>query len=162
MLRRRLRPPHEPSFREALLRQPVPLAIIGEEADRGPAAASKHEHTSGEGIFGEFLLAQPRQRINALAAVHRLNRHQHAHLRRDLDHPWVSRQARSKPVQSGGTAAFHWIRILPPPGDSNSMTHSGNTAAPAPISSTNAGLFCFLGWLGVPAQPLLQPGIVQP
>ena len=71
------------------------------------------------------------------------------HLRRDLDHPCVSCQARSEPVQSGGTAAFHRIRILPP-GDSNSMTHSGYAAAPSPINSTNAGLCCFPVWLGIP------------
>src|SRR6266511_968507 len=145
------RPPYESSFGQALLRQPVSLAIIGEEADRGPAAAPKHEHTSGEGVFGELLLAQPRQRINALAAVHGFNRHQHAHLRGDLDHPWISCQARSTLAQSGGTAAFHWTRILPPPADSNSITHSGKLAVPLPISSTNAGLLSFRDWLGIPS-----------
>src|SRR5262252_5732687 len=66
------------------------------------------------------------------AAVHRFNRHQHAHLWGDLNHACVSRQARSRLVQSSETAAFHWVRILPPLADSNSMMHSGRVAAPLP------------------------------
>src|SRR5262249_19679791 len=148
--RDRFRPPYEFPFGQPLLRQPVSLAIISKKANLAPAATANHEYTSGEWIFGELLLTQPRQRIYPFSAVYRLDRHQHAHLRRDLNHPWVSCQARSKPVQSSGTAAFHWMRILPPPRDSNSMTHSGKAAPPSPISSTNAGLFGFLDWLGIP------------
>src|SRR5215831_6269679 len=83
------------------------------------------------------------------AAIHGFDRHQHAHLRGDLDHPCVSCQARSKLAQSGGIAAFHWTRILPPPADSNSTTHSGRVDAPLPISSTNAALagVSFRDWL---------------
>src|SRR6266849_3838027 len=37
-----------------------------------------------------------------------------AHLGGDLNHPSTSRQARSRLAQSGGTGAFHWMRILAP------------------------------------------------
>jgi hypothetical protein len=42
--------------------------------------------------------------------IDRLDSHQHAHLRGDLDHLLASRQARSRFVQSGGAVVFHWIR----------------------------------------------------
>jgi len=45
---------------------------------------TKHEHASGKWIFGEFLLAKPRQGVNALATIDGFDGHQHAHLRRDL------------------------------------------------------------------------------
>src|SRR5271157_2853719 len=54
------RPPHESPAGETLLGQPVSLAVIAEQPDRGPAAASKHEHTAGKRILRQFLLAEPR------------------------------------------------------------------------------------------------------
>jgi hypothetical protein len=79
-------------------------------------------------ILSEFLLAEPRQRIVAFSSVDCLDGNQHAHLRRDLNHPSVSRQARSRIVQSGGAVAFHSIRILLPPEDAKSITHSSSSA----------------------------------
>src|ERR1035438_4718409 len=74
------------------------------------------------------------------SSVDRLDGHQYAHLRGDLNHPSVSRQARSSVVQSGGAVAFHWMRILLPPEDSNSITHSSSCEWDCATSSTNAGL----------------------
>jgi hypothetical protein len=54
----------------------------------------------------------------AQLTIHGFDGHQHAHLRRDLDHPSVSRQARSKLAQSGGAAAFQLMRILVTKGSS--------------------------------------------
>src|SRR5450755_31597 len=151
------RPPYESSLGEPLLRQPVSLAVIAEETNRSPPAAAKHEHASGKWIFGEFPLAKPRQGVNALATIDGLDGHQHAHLCGDLDHPSASRQARSKPAQSSGAAAFQWMRILPQPADSNSMTQSSSVAACGAISSTNACLAAFRRTLGTPPSRFFSP-----
>src|SRR6266446_2947552 len=140
---RRLRPPHESSTRETLLGQPVSLPVIAEQSDRGSTAAPKHEHTAGKRIRCQFLLTEPCESVYALSTIDRLDGHQHPHLRRDLNHLSASRQARSRLVQSGAAAAFHWMRTLPPRKDSNSITHSFSVAACGAISSTNAGLLAF-------------------
>src|SRR6185369_13203584 len=77
--------------------------------------------------------------VNPLSSIHRFDGYQHAHLRSDLDHLSVSRQARNRFAQSGGTVAFQWMRILLPLPDSNSIRHSGVEAAAGAISSTNLG-----------------------
>src|SRR5205807_9142589 len=92
---------------QPLLCKPVSLALIAEQPDRGPAAAPKHEYATRKRILGEFLLAEPRERINALSSIDRLDGHQHAHLSGDLNHLSASRQARSRLPQSGGAAVFH-------------------------------------------------------
>jgi hypothetical protein len=48
-------------------------------------------------------------------------------------------------TQSRGADAFHWIRILLPLADSNSITHSSRAFARGAVSSTNAGLVALLG-----------------
>ena len=88
------------------------------------------------------------QRI--ISSIDCVDGHQHAHLRRDLNHPSVSRHARSKVVQSGRAAAFHWMRILLPPRDSNSITHSSSCARAGATNSTNAGLVAFRRRVGDP------------
>jgi hypothetical protein len=52
--------------------------------------------------------------------INSLHRHQNSYLCCDLNHPSISRQARSKLTQSGGAVAFHWMRILRPLGHSKS------------------------------------------
>ena len=89
-------------------------------------------------------MTEPNEGVNAFSSVDRLNGDQHAHLRGDLNHRSTSRQTRNKLAQSGGAAAFHWMRILPPPGDSNSMTQPSSTAERGATSSTKAGLGAFL------------------
>jgi hypothetical protein len=68
-------------------------------------------------------------------SIYRLNRNQNPYLRRDLNHPSASRQARSKLTQSPGVDLFHGTRILFPLGASNSITYCSCGA----IRSTNAG-----------------------
>src|ERR1039457_5165579 len=123
-----------------LLGQPVSLAVIAEQSDRRPAAAPKHEHTSGKRILRQFLLAEPRQRVYALSSIDRLDGHEHTHLRRELNHLSASRQARSRLVQSGGAAAFHWMRTLPPLKDSNPMSHLPTAPPSGATRPRNAGL----------------------
>src|SRR5450631_4697085 len=116
------RPPHESPLRQPFLRQPEPLAVIDQDADRGSTAAPKYKQASREGICLEFVLAQSGERVDALPAIDRFDRHQDAHLRCDLDHA-DSHNARLSPARSGAVDPFHWMRILPR-GPVNSMTHS--------------------------------------
>jgi hypothetical protein len=95
--------------------------------------------------------------INPLAPVDRFYRNQYAHLRSDLNHPSTSHQARSRLAQSGGTVAFHWMRILAPREDSNSITHSSSFPGVGATSSTNAGLADFRRLPGDPPSLLFSP-----
>src|ERR1035437_3800783 len=121
------RPPHKSPLRQSFLRQPEPLTVIDQDADRGPTPTPEYKQASGEGICLEFVLAQPGERVDTLPAIDRFDRPQDAHLRCDLDHA-DSHNARLNPARSGGVAPFHWMRILPR-GPSNSMTHSVRPAA---------------------------------
>jgi hypothetical protein len=77
------------------------------------------------------------------AAIDCFNGNQDAHLGSDLNHLFsLSRQARSRLLQSGGVLLFHRMRILLPVADSTSMTHSSNGAGTGEISSTKVGLGC--------------------
>src|SRR5450631_2485713 len=132
------RPPHESPLRQPFLRQPEPLAVIDQDADRRSTAAPEYKQASREGICLEFVLAQSGERVDALPAIDRFDRYQDAHLRRDLDHA-DSHNARLSPARSGTVAPFHWMRILPR-GPSISMTHSvGLTAWAATNSKKPAG-----------------------
>ena len=64
------------------------------------------KHAAGKGIGLKFLLAQTGERIDALPSVHRLDRYQDAHLRRDLNHAG-SHNTRLSPARSGAVAPFH-------------------------------------------------------
>src|SRR6202050_1914305 len=128
-------------------RQPESLPVIEQFLNRGCSPAAEHEQVTRKWIGVQLLPAQLRQRIDAFAAVDRLHRHQNPHLRRDLNPPAVSRQARSRLAQSGGVDALHWMRIFAPREDSNSMTHSSSVAGCGVISSTNAALGFFRRWL---------------
>jgi hypothetical protein len=75
------------------------------------------------------------------------HRHQNPHLRRDLNHPSASLQARSRLGQSGGPVAFHWMRIFVPREDSNSTIHASTVFGCGAISSTNAALGFLRQWL---------------
>jgi hypothetical protein len=87
-------------------------------------------------------LTQSGERVDALPAIDRLDRHQDAHLRGDLNHA-DSHKLRLNPARSGGVTPFHWTRILPR-GPSNSMTHSdrpdpGGAIGGATNSKNSAG-----------------------
>src|ERR1035438_9131674 len=103
----RLRPPRKPPFGKTLLRKPVSLAVIAEQSNRRSSSAQKNENTAGDWVLRELLLANPYETVNALASVDRFDRHQHAHLRRDMDHRSASRHARSRLAQSGAAKPFH-------------------------------------------------------
>src|SRR5271157_4518272 len=135
------RPPHKTPFREPLLRQPEALPVIHQNADRGSPPAAKHKQTTRERIRLLFLLAQSGQRVDALSSIHGFDRHQDAHLRRNLDHA-RSHNARLSPARSGAVVPFHWIRILPCR-PSNSMRHSDRPPVWGATSSTNAGAAVF-------------------
>ena len=49
------------------------------------AATAEHKQAAGKRIGLQFLLTQLRQRIDALASIDGLDRHQNPHLRRNLD-----------------------------------------------------------------------------
>src|SRR5271167_2970402 len=81
-----LRPPREPSFGKALLRKPISLAVIAEQPNRRPSSAPENENTATDWVFTELVMANANKTINALASIHRFDRHQHAHLRRNMNH----------------------------------------------------------------------------
>ena len=73
---RALRPPAEPPFGKAFLRQPEPLSVIDQDLERGCAAAAEQEHAAGKRIGGQFLAAQLGERIDAFASIHCLDGYQ--------------------------------------------------------------------------------------
>ena len=131
------RPPLETAFRQALCRDPEPLAIIGEDSDRFAAAAAEDEQAAGKRIGIEFLAAELRQRVDALPSVDGFNRNQDAQLRRDLDQDADSSNSRLSAARSETDAFFSWIRSLPRR-PSSSMVHSGSDCGRGATSSTNA------------------------
>jgi len=90
-------------------------------------------------------------------AVNRLYRNQNPYLRRDLNHPSASRQARSRLIQSGGAEAFHWMCILCPLGHSKSIAHSCCAIAGGAVSSTNAVLVALRAETGIPPSRFFRP-----
>src|SRR2546422_48329 len=99
-------------------------SIIDEYANRRAPPAAENEQPAGERIGFKLLLTQPRQRIDALAAIHRFQRHQDAHLRRDLDHASPSHNARLSATNSAVAIPLICI-LIRPRGPSNSTRHSG-------------------------------------
>src|SRR5580658_569579 len=93
--RRCFRPPAEPALQESLNQQPKPCPSLSKDTYYRFSPASEDEHEPGKRIFRQLLLTEPCQRIDPLASVRRLDRHQYPHLRGDLDHPATSRHARS-------------------------------------------------------------------
>src|SRR5208283_6069721 len=132
------RPPDKATLRQPFLRQPEPLPVIDQDADRRPPPTAEDKQTTRERIGLQFLLAQLGERIDALSSIHGFDRHQNAHLGRDLDHSLPSHTIRLSPTNSAIAMPLIWIRILRP-APSNSTTHSGMWTAGGAISSTNAG-----------------------
>jgi hypothetical protein len=125
-------------------------------SDGRAAPSPEDKQVAGKWIGVQFLPAQLGNCVDPLPSIYRLNRNQNPYLRRDLNHPSPSRQARSKLTQSRGADAFHWMRILLPLGASNSITHSSSGVVCGAISSTNAGLFA-LRRLGTPPSRFFSP-----
>ena len=93
----------EPTFGKTLLCQPISLAVITEQSNRCSSPAPEHKNTTSHWVFTELTLAYADQRIYPFAPVNRLNRHQNAHLRRDMNH-------RSAPARHGGS--WPQLRVL--------------------------------------------------
>jgi hypothetical protein len=73
-----------------------------------PKPFPNHKITeTGENLSRSILFPQPARESIPFSSIDRLDGHQHAHLRCDLNHLSASRQARSRLIQSGGAAAFH-------------------------------------------------------
>ena len=64
-----LQPITELALRQTLLRQPKSLAIVMKGEDRSSAAVAEQEDAAGEWIFQQLLLAEPKQRVNALPPI---------------------------------------------------------------------------------------------
>src|SRR5207245_340833 len=118
------RPPPEATFRQALRGKPESLRVICQYPDRLSAPAAEDKQAARKGIGIQFLAAKLSQGINALPAVDRLDRHQYAHLWRDLDQDATSHNARLSPARSDAEAPFNWIRTVPRRPYS-SIVHSG-------------------------------------
>src|SRR5271157_4162205 len=112
-------------------------SVVRQDANRCSASAAEHKQASRERVLLQLLLAQSGKRVDALAAIHGLDRHQNPHLRCDLNHG-VCQNARLSPARSGAVVPFHWMRTLPRR-PSNSIRHSARPAAGDVSSSTNAG-----------------------
>src|SRR5438445_6957842 len=61
------RPPPKPALRQALLRQPEPLAIVGQHLDRRPSSIAKNVQPAGEGVGLQLLSAHSRYPFDLLA-----------------------------------------------------------------------------------------------
>jgi hypothetical protein len=115
--------------------------VVLQNPDRRATPRPEDKKVAGERIGIQLLLA------------YRLDCDQNPYLRRDLNHPSVSRQARNKLAQSRAVDAFHWTGILFPLGASNSITHSSCGA----ISSTNAGLVALRRRMATPPIRFFKP-----
>ena len=82
----RLGPPAEPALRKPLLSHPETIPVITDDSYAFWTATSKYEDTAGEGVFVEALLAEPHKRVDAFAAIDRLDGHQDPHLWGKLQH----------------------------------------------------------------------------
>jgi hypothetical protein len=133
------------------------MPVIHQNFDGSPATVSEDEQSAGERIGLKLLLAYPGQAIDPISEIDRLDRHQNAYLRSDLNHLSVSRQARRRFAQSGEAVVLHWMRILLPPEDSSSTTNASGSAAAGTINSTNAGFVAFCRKLGTPPSRFFSP-----
>ena len=75
----------ETAPREALAREPEPLAVVTQHAQRGMPPIPEDKATR-EGIRVQYLAADAREAINARAKILRVERDHDPHLRRDLNH----------------------------------------------------------------------------
>jgi len=112
------------------------LAVIDQDTDRGSTPTPEYKQASREGIRLKRVLTQPGERVDALPAIDRLDRHQDAHLGRDLDHARSHNagSVRRDPVRGAFPLDAQLAR-----GPSNSMTHSVRPGpAGVPSGATNS------------------------
>lgn len=75
--------------------EPESLAVIDEEFDRRVGAATEHEDRALEGVFVEDHPTPLGQPVDPGPKIHRLNGHQHPHLRGNRDHGVPQKAAHS-------------------------------------------------------------------
>ncbi len=83
---RRLRPPREATFREALETQPETLSIVDQKFEGGGAPVAKQKDGAGERVAVETVATQRGERINAFAEIHWLITEHDGELWRQLNH----------------------------------------------------------------------------
>src|SRR5436309_1759398 len=150
-------PPFETSLGQTFCGQPKPLAIVLQNSDGRATPRPEDKQVARKWIGVQFLPAELGDGVDTLSSINSLHRNQNTDLRRDLNHPSISRQARNRLTQSGGADAFHWMRILRPLGHSKSMAHSSSGAACGAVSSTNAGLVALRRTAGISPSRFFSP-----
>lgn len=68
-----IRPPFVFSFRQTLLAQPEPLAVVHQRFDRGRSPVPEDEDATGKRVRLQNLTAYPSQPINPFPEVHRIH-----------------------------------------------------------------------------------------
>src|ERR1017187_5662411 len=136
-------PPAEASLRKPFLAEPKALAVIQEDLKGSTTAVREYEQRAGKRVEVKSLTANLHQPVNAFAKIHRLDRQQQTHLRRELNHerclqsPWAKARAPALSVCASRRVSFEPAR------SSSSITHcqplgraligtSTNSAAMAP------------------------------
>src|SRR6478672_5164741 len=150
-------PPFETSLGQAFCGQPKPLAIVLQDSDGRATPRPEDKQVPGKWIRVQLFPAKLGDGVDPLSSINRLDRNQNSYLCSDLNHPSISRQARSKPTQSGGADAFQWMRILRPLGHSKSMAYLANGTAGGAVSSTNVGLLALRRGAEIPPSRLFNP-----
>ena len=67
-------PKSELSYRKSLLREPIPLAIVTKSSQSSPGTILKQEQATREWVRTQALATELSERIDAFAAIYRLNR----------------------------------------------------------------------------------------
>src|SRR5579863_7985760 len=150
-------PPFETPLGQALGGQPEPLAIVLQDSDGRATPRPEDKKVTGKWVRVQLFPAKLGEGVDALSSINRLDRNQNSYLGSDLNHPSISRQARSRLTQSGGPDAFHWMRILRPLGHSKSTAYSANGSTCGAVSSTNVGLLALRRRAGTPPSRLFSP-----
>ena len=114
----RFRPPAEPSLRQPLLAEPVPLRVVG-EIRRRAAFVAEDEQIAAEGVELKKL-ADRGEAVYPFSEVDRIHTHEDPHLGGDLDHGCQNCRLNSRRLTD--VPLTHIFIFLP--GFSISMVHS--------------------------------------
>ena len=132
-------PPSESSDGEPFPAEPEALSVIGEDLQGAPPSIAEREEGSLEGILSEGRLADPRQAIDPVPEIDRLDADEDPHRGRDLEHRQGALQKSRQSVDTSGIrSAGRWTRSCFPVGFTNSITQFGEVVNEGAGSSTNA------------------------
>src|SRR5271169_55902 len=121
------------------MEKPESLAVVHQQLDRGPPPTAKHKDRPREGVRLEHGAAQLCKAVDTAPEVGRLHRHEHAHLRRDLDHR--RRNASITPATSRSLpVASRTMRRPPSASESSKTGPAGDPKNLAPFSSMKSPL----------------------